>query len=350
MTSRQLINKALIIFILTAPTMVIGGEGQWYIGASGGMSILEPTIGDGSSVVLDQDSDTAGKIFAGYDVTENWSIEAFYAYLGEATFLPANTLEYQTYGLAGMYSWPDNQDGFSVFLKGGVDGIYNVSTLPVQRADDVQFYGGAGIEYHINNRFSVRLEADYYEEDAQYVGLGLKVRFGGSAPRRKVDKPDPVDDDFGPDFEAVETIHTPEVVDPIPQPVEERYDAVEQYESPVSVIEPGISRVLDGVTFEFGSPRLTPESRIILNGVVQSLQQQPDIRVKVDGHTDSVGNPAANRRLSLLRARSVALYLVEQGIARNRVKYLGFGGDRPRADNSTAEGRRLNRRVEILAY
>ncbi len=341
----------ILLIILLSPVAASASDGQWYVGVTGGSSLLDPEISTNSTIVLDEDTDAAVKVFAGYDFTDNWSIEGFYGYLGEATFVPANTLEYQTYGLAGMYSWPDNREGFSVFVRGGVNGIYNVSTLPVERVDDVQAYGGAGLEYHLNDWISFRLEADYFGEDALYAGVGLRFRFGGNYRQlSKKDEPE-VDDDFGPDFEAVETVHVPEVVDPIPEPAAEVYTSEPQpYVGPAPIIEPGISRVLDGVQFEFGSPRLTAESRSILNGVVRSLQQQPELRVKLDGHTDTVGNAAANRRLSLLRARSVALYLVEQGIARNRVKYIGFGGDRPRADNSSERGRSLNRRVEILAY
>ena len=348
MTSPHLIRIILLILLL-GPLPVLASDGQWYIGVTGGSSFLDPDISTNSTLELDEDTDAAVKIFAGYDFTDNWSVEGFYSYLGEATFIPTNTIDYQTYGLAGVYSWPDNRDGFSVFLKGGINGIFNTSTLPVERANDVQAYGGAGFEYHFNDLISVRLEADYYEEDALYAGLGLRFRFGGNY-RQLSKKDEPfVDDDYGPDFDAVETTHTPEAVDPIPEP--ETYTPEPQpYVDPTPIIEPGISRVLEGVQFEFASPRLTPESRIILDGVVRSLQQQPELRVKVDGHTDSVGNAAANRRLSLLRARSVAIYLVEQGIARNRVKYIGFGGDRPRASNSSEQGRALNRRVEILGY
>lgn len=345
------LNRIILLILLLGPMAATASDGQWYIGVTGGISQLEPEISTNSTIVQDEDTDAAVKVFAGYDFTDNWSVEGFYSYLGEATFVPANTLDYQTYGLAGIYSWPDNRDGFSVFVKGGVNGIYNTSTLPIERVDDVQAYGGAGLEYHINDLLSVRLEADYYEEDALYAGVGLRFRFGGNY--RQLSKPEApeADDDFGPDFDAVETEHTPDVVDPIPAPEPQVYTPEpEPYVGPAPVIEPGISRVLEGVQFEFGSPRLTPESRSILNGVVRSLQQQPELRVKVDGHTDSVGNAAANRRLSLLRARSVAMYLVEQGIARNRVKYIGFGGDRPRADNSSEQGRALNRRVEILGY
>ena len=344
-----------LLFIMPH-TLLFAGEKQWYLGATGGGSLLDPITGS-SGFVLDQDTDAAFKVFAGYDFTDRWSIEGFYSYLGEATFVPANFLEYETFGLGGQFSWPDNNDGFSVFVKGGVNSIRNFSSLPIDRVDDLQFYSGVGIEYHINDFISIRAEADYYEEDAQYAGIGVRFRFGGKqriplAPRAPEVE---ADDGYGPEIDAVETVHTPAAVDPVPvvvpQPAPEIIQTAPEYiPDTAGVIVPGISTVLEGVTFEFASPRLTPESKAILNAIVRDLQAQPDLRVKVDGHTDSIGNDSYNRRLSLLRARSVAIYLVEQGIDQSRVKYLGFGGDRPRADNDTEQGRQLNRRVEILAY
>ena len=343
----------IVLFLVLPQTQLLAGEKQWYLGATGGASLLDPITGS-SGFELDQDTDTAFKVFAGYDFTDQWSVEGFYSYLGEATFVPANFLEYETFGLGGQYSWPDNRDGFALFIKGGVNGIKNYSSLPTERVDDLQFYSGVGIEYHLNDFISIRAEADYYEEDAQYAGIGIRFRFGGTKRMGRIPEVES-DDGFGPEIDAVETVHTPAAVDPVPvmvpQPAPEIIQTAPEYiPDTAGVIVPGISTVLEGVTFEFASPRLTPESKAILNAIVRDLQAQPELRVKVDGHTDSVGNESYNRRLSLLRARSVAMYLVEQGVARSRVKYLGFGGDRPRADNATEQGRQLNRRVEILAY
>lgn len=335
------------ILILGFATSAGAGEGQWTLGVSGGVSRLEPETGN-TGFVRDDVNDAAVRVSAGYDVTDNWSIEGFYSYLGEATFIPAAALEYEAFGLAGQYSWPDNRDGLAIFLRAGANSIEHSSDIAFRRLDDMQYYGGVGVEFHLNHRFSLRAEADYYDEDAQYFGIGLKLKLGGK-PRT----PRATDDGFGPDIDVRETTHTPEVVDPVPAPAPVIPDPVPtapEDAAPAVVMQPGISRVLDGVTFEFGSPRLTPQSRVVLDEIVSGLIAQPELKVKVDGHTDNVGNASYNRRLSLLRARSVAHYLVQNGVERHRVKYAGFGGERPRADNSTERGRELNRRVEILAY
>ncbi|HEU5042058.1 MAG TPA: OmpA family protein, partial [Gemmatimonadales bacterium] len=105
--------------------------------------------------------------------------------------------------------------------------------------------------------------------------------------------------------------------------------------------------ILEGVNFETGKSTLTPESQTILNGVAESLVANEEIRVQVSGHTDNTGGLALNRRLSKARAESVRQYLIEKGVAADRLTSAGFGPDRPVASNRTAEGRAQNRRVEL---
>jgi outer membrane protein OmpA-like peptidoglycan-associated protein len=77
------------------------------------------------------------------------------------------------------------------------------------------------------------------------------------------------------------------------------------------------------------------------------FQKYPDTTISVQGHTDSIGSAAYNNRLSNRRADSVASYLENLGVRSARVETIGYGESQPRATNSTAEGRQLNRRVEI---
>ncbi len=103
----------------------------------------------------------------------------------------------------------------------------------------------------------------------------------------------------------------------------------------------------DGVTFDVGSSTLKPAFRTTLNQVATSLQQYPSSLIDVYGHTDSTGSDAFNQTLSESRARTVAGYLVSQGVASARVRSQGFGETMPVASNDTADGRARNRRVEI---
>lgn len=116
----------------------------------------------------------------------------------------------------------------------------------------------------------------------------------------------------------------------------------------IPVIRRDVPFVLEGIQFETGSASIKPESEVILNRALRSLQTYPDVRVRIAGHTDSVGTDANNQRLSEQRAQSVKTWFQDRGISGTRMEAVGFGESRPRADNGTADGRALNRRIEII--
>ncbi|MBK8947008.1 MAG: OmpA family protein [Ignavibacteriae bacterium] len=106
--------------------------------------------------------------------------------------------------------------------------------------------------------------------------------------------------------------------------------------------------ILEGVTFEAGSSELTPESEKMLSRVLNTLNIYPKIKVEIRGYTDNVGNALKNLKLSQQRANSVRYWLINKGVPQERVTAKGFGKENPIADNSTPEGKRLNRRIEFV--
>jgi outer membrane protein OmpA-like peptidoglycan-associated protein len=104
-----------------------------------------------------------------------------------------------------------------------------------------------------------------------------------------------------------------------------------------------------GVLFASAKSELLPAAQIKLNSVADALMQQdPDSKMVVEGHTDSQGGDTYNQDLSQRRAQTVRDYLVTRGVASDRVTSQGFGSSRSIADNKSAEGRANNRRVEIV--
>jgi K(+)-stimulated pyrophosphate-energized sodium pump len=99
--------------------------------------------------------------------------------------------------------------------------------------------------------------------------------------------------------------------------------------------------------FDVGSAKLRPESQAKLDDIAGILRTNPNARMTVTGHTDSVGNAEGNRLLSEKRANGVVAELVNKGISKDRIAAEGSGQQYPVADNSTAEGRAQNRRVSV---
>jgi outer membrane protein OmpA-like peptidoglycan-associated protein len=116
---------------------------------------------------------------------------------------------------------------------------------------------------------------------------------------------------------------------------------------PEIAVEKGESIVLEGVYFATGSANLTENSRIILDKVVRTLQNNPQIEVEIRGHTDITGSYQTNMRLSQERADAVKIYLMNNGIDALRIRTKGYGPDNPIAPNTTREGRAKNRRIEF---
>ncbi|MEN2283055.1 OmpA family protein [Algoriphagus sp. SE2] len=113
-------------------------------------------------------------------------------------------------------------------------------------------------------------------------------------------------------------------------------------------LEPGSILVLENVNFKRGTSELegldTEESLI---GIARFLINNPDVKIRINGHTDNVGDPGLNKGLSLERAGSVRDFLVSKGVEFENLRISGWGGSRPIASNATEVGRSKNRRVEL---
>ncbi len=110
--------------------------------------------------------------------------------------------------------------------------------------------------------------------------------------------------------------------------------------------EPEPRFTLDGVTFDTGKATLKAESFPRLDSVVEYMTYKKSARIQISGHTDNVGNPKANKQLSLKRAQACRDYLISKGIDGSRIEAVGYGDEWPIATNDTEEGRAENRRIE----
>lgn len=105
--------------------------------------------------------------------------------------------------------------------------------------------------------------------------------------------------------------------------------------------------VSERILFDSGKSALKPEALDLVGSISHILNEKTKRNVLIEGHTDNVGGASFNNKLSEKRAEAVKTALVEKGVKRERLQTQGLGASQPKADNSTDEGRRINRRTEI---
>lgn len=102
------------------------------------------------------------------------------------------------------------------------------------------------------------------------------------------------------------------------------------------------------INFDNGKAEIKPESQPVVEQIATLLKDNPDLKLSIEGHTDNVGTPQANKTLSEQRAKAVVAAVVAAGVDAARLSALGWGQEKPIADNRSEEGRAKNRRVEIV--
>lgn len=261
----------------------------------------------------------------------------------------------QGLGLDLTYAYLDDE-AISPFVFAGVGVMRNDVSGPED--DHVGYYGNFGVGLLSSSigksDMKLRAEARYVYDDFKdglndwRFNLGVEIPFGRHP---QPVKPEPIVLEKPVVLEkVVERLVPPPDADGDGVP-----DAVDQCPDTLAGVkvdrfgcaEEAQTVELHGVTFEFDSARLTESSRYILDQVASALRGQPSMQVEIAGHTDSVGTEEYNMRLSVARAESVRNYLVFRGIDESRFTAVGYGEVEPIADNSTDQGRDLNRRIEF---
>jgi outer membrane protein OmpA-like peptidoglycan-associated protein len=126
------------------------------------------------------------------------------------------------------------------------------------------------------------------------------------------------------------------------------FDSIIDAPSMLEALEKNGKAPLYGITFLPGRADIAPESVIALGEVAALMRDNPDMRLRVEGHTDSTGAKAANQILSVKRAQAVVDNLVNRGLKRMRFEVAGLGDTDPVADNATEAGRTRNRRIQLV--
>jgi len=377
LNDKQLIAIAIIGAAFTPGGLFaadMSGEREFqqrgYLGLGIGISRLKPESSC-NCYEVDDDNDFAGILHAGIDLSPRFTLEGYYANLGEAgigyrtTGQHAGDVEYKHYGvslLGYLYNSKDAADyadssdddegfyrreGLSLFGRIGLGKMDNRSNLDYRQNAELHLHLGVGAEYGWANGFAARAEFVSYDKDAKLLSLSLIKRFGkatapmvAAAPAAVVEEPAAMETNAGDTADnAPSGDGSGEAVEARPGTGGPRADA--------AIVPAHILSDLDlpVVYFSLDGDDLTPQSKKDLEPLVDTLKKYPSMQVDVEGHTDSLGSTDYNMELSRRRAEQVIDYLVGQGVSRNQLVAKPFGESMPVADNSSEDGRRLNRRV-----
>ncbi|MCH8544644.1 MAG: Ig-like domain-containing protein [Alcanivorax sp.] len=378
-------------------TSVSAADHYPYAGAGLGQSRLAPDT-DNTGYRIDDKTDTALGLFVGYQWHPHWSAELSWHDLGAAELEPTLPgldpidVDYRFLGLSGIgylkgFDW--DARGWDLFGRLGIGTLDTSGNggVSVDQDKDWQLFFGAGVEYRFARGWATRLQATSFDKDASVVTLDVLKRFGRRPP------PPPLDSDGDGDGVIDELDQCPDTprgveVDEVGCPLDSDRDGVPDYldqcpNTPrgVKVDEVGCPLDSDGdgvpdyrdacpgtpagavvdaqgceeafalevrnILFASNSAELTAAGLEAVGRVATYLGAS-DTRLLIVAHTDSQGAAAYNQQLSERRAESVVNALVGHGIDPARLQSQGKGESAPIADNSTAEGRQQNRRVEFI--
>lgn len=309
-----------------------------YAGFGVGSSRLQP---DTSGVVfldVEDRRESGAQIALGIDLSRRIAIEAHATELGSAGVagagnIPGGNVDYQSIGASALFYAGKNRGkfqrhGLSVYGRLGYGYLANTPTesLPIRQSSNTQFLFGAGFEYMTRSGIGLRAEAIAFDSDVRYTQFGLIYRTGRSERRRILDLVE---------ARQNETRAAAEISAALP-------------ESSTRSLGCEFDGDQADINFVDNSDELTSAAKTMLDGFADDLLLCEALSVRVSAHTDSRGVEIYNQALSMRRAKSVAEYLSSKGVDQSRLRTEAHGSSMPIASNDTSEGRRINRRVELV--
>ena len=347
--------------------------GPWYVGAGAGASRLTPDT-DASTLELTGDTAGAFGLWFGRDLTRRFALEASLASLGDAELSDGSTIGYRAVsgGVLAHLLGGRRDDSLSLYARVGLGFVDNESELELERADSTSIWAAAGVDWPFARRWALRGEIASYDGDAQAGFLTLFRRFGAARPPVLIaDAPADAPTDGAADGAVARApVATPVPTPPrapdapvaVPAPAPPATTAIvtpdavsDDADCPApSADEPvdarGCARfsgVLSGVDFTEATATPTPIATTLLERLGAELDGFPGLVVEIRAHTDASLGEARAQALSRERAVAVARSLAGSGVDVSRLRARAFGATRPRADDASPGGRRLNNRIEL---
>ncbi|MFO7965804.1 MAG: OmpA family protein [Desulfobacterales bacterium] len=395
----------MIVFTLGGSGSAEIIPGAWSISPMVGSFNFEPDPTDPDLEVDKEEFPDMFSLGIGYNITESFTLEGLFSYMQPESDVGLGDIDVYRYELDLLvHLAPDNM--FVPYIAAGLGAL---SFNPDKGSSETQALGnvGLGFNFFILPRFAIRADARYMMgvdglgdvgdegKDIHWSwAFGGTLVFGGETEEEILPEPEPapappppVDSDGDGVIDARDQCPNTPVgvaVDEDGCPLDSDGDGVpdDQDQCPntpegVAVDEDGCPIDSDGdgvpdnldkcpgtpegatvdecgcwvidatVLFDFDKASLRPEASDELDNVYDILTRQEDMALEIRGHTDSIGPAEYNQMLSKRRAQSVKDYLLEKGIAGDRLITVGYGEEKPTAPNDTEAGRQKNRRVEL---
>lgn len=336
-------KKFLLALSLCAATALVANEDNYNWE-------FTPVVG---GVVFDSEFDLDEEFFFGARIAKNFEQGSFFDHLefgydrvsGISLDLPNTAgadVDMDLYHLSLIKNF-DVTDNFKFYglIGGGYmdargNGTY-ADGEPVEDYDSGFAQVGLGTKYYVTDNFNIRLEAKdviAFEDDTThnfFYSLGFGIDFGKRNPDVAPVVATPIGDEDG---------------DGVP----DNLDKCPGTPAGTVVDENGCEKVIrldvDSLKFGFDSAKIKPESKATVKQISDYVADKPGYSIKLEGHTDSVGDAKYNQKLSEKRATAVKQVLVDLGVDANKITTEGYGETQPIATNSTKEGRAQNRRVD----
>jgi opacity protein-like surface antigen len=251
-------------------------------------------------------------------------------------------------------------ESVSPYLFGGVGGNYKKITNPQTALPDKNKFGsqlnvGAGGEFKLSSNWSLVTEFGYHvtnnseldgaiastevngRDSYLVLSAGFNFFFDKGEPSKQCEPCQGITPEMKDltDYNRIEEM----IVKHIPKEITKEVTV----EKPAYTVSN--NWVLIGVNFAFDKATLLPEAYPILYHAAELLLTNPDTKVEIQGYCDYIGSDAYNNALSLRRAETVKMFLVSKGVDQNRLTTVGYGKNNPVANNKSAEGRAMNRRI-----
>jgi len=341
-----------------------------YTTAGLGISRMNPDTSAAPGWTADDKIANAGQAAIGVDIARRLSVELHTADYGSTGLEPEGRVNFHVHGISALI-YANNNDryrrrGWNGYARLGFNTVENtpVGNIPFAEQSSTHASFGVGAEYNTRFGLGFRADAVAYDGDVQFGQLGVLYRMA-KKPKRPALAMAPelpaqpvMEEPALPGLEAA--MPAPVVAEQpaaIPAPMNEtnsesdimlpRLTALVPAQDTITDECASLNGTLNDVSFQNGSAALTQRAAIELNNVARTLNGCEDQQIVISAHTDSNGSAHANNQLATIRARSVAVYLAQQGVSMDRMRAVAYGESRPIASNATVDGRMRNRRVEL---